>query len=164
MQPLKWNCFWCIPTGTVPECKEIFRNNENTDGEQYIGHVTSAEECIQLVQANCDWANIANVHEDVFANDSADCWCQKGDNFAPDDTSEYLNCWFGDDLTIDPYPSPTAEPSFNPTTAPSIWIPTLDPTPRPSDEPSAVPTEIPITTTQTSSTPQTTTGMLSHRI
>ena len=91
---------WCISTGNITVCKEIFQSNANTDGEQYIGHVTSPEECIQLVQANCEWANIANVHENVLEDQSADCWCQKGDNLTPDDTSEYLNCWFGESNDI----------------------------------------------------------------
>ena len=77
-------------------CKEIFQSNANTDGEQLIGTVTSAEECIELVQANCEWANIANVHENVLKNESADCWCQNGDDLTPDDTSGYVNCWFGE--------------------------------------------------------------------
>ena len=85
-----------IWTDILAQCKEVFRNNANTDGEQFIGNVNSPEECIQLVQANCDWANIANVHEDVFANESASCWCQKGDDMTPDNTSSYLNCWFGE--------------------------------------------------------------------
>ena len=58
--------------------------------------MTSLKECIDVVQANCDWANIANVHENAFTNDSAECWCQKGNDMTPDDTSEYLSCWFGE--------------------------------------------------------------------
>ena len=84
------------PTGNVTECTQIFRNNENTDNEVFIGFVTSWEECIHLVQANCEWANIANIHESILANQSAACWCQNGNDFTPDNSSEYLNCLFGE--------------------------------------------------------------------
>ena len=53
------------------------------------------EECIQLVQANCDWANIANVDATVLTGESGACWCQEGNDLTPDDSSEFLNCWFG---------------------------------------------------------------------
>lgn len=82
-----------------PECEWI-RNNENTDGEQYAGEVSSMEECVELVQTICEWANIANVHEDVFHGEAGmygaqtDCWCQQGDDKTVDEWEEYMNCWF----------------------------------------------------------------------
>ena len=54
------------------------------------------EECVQLVQEKCEWANIANVNDAVLTGQSASCWCQNGDDLTPDDTSSYLNCWFGE--------------------------------------------------------------------
>lgn len=81
------------PTG----CEEVFRNNANTDGEEYAGHVSSVEECVQLVQEKCEWANIANVDADeLLTGEAADCWCQKGNDMTPADSSAYLNCWFGE--------------------------------------------------------------------
>ena len=75
------------------ECEWI-SNNWNTDGEQYVGNVSSLEECVDLVQANCSWANIANVHESVVNGSDADCYCQHGSNDTHDGNSSYLNCWF----------------------------------------------------------------------
>ena len=92
-------------------CKEIFQNDANKDGEQFVGIVTSADQCIQLVQANCDWANIANVHADVGDSEAAGCWCQKGNDMTYDDKSEYINCLFGT-------PDPTVDPTREPTTSP----------------------------------------------
>ena len=60
-----------------------------------MGYVTSPLECILLVQDQCEWANIANIHESMLADESAECWCQRGDDKTPDNTSEYYNCWFG---------------------------------------------------------------------
>jgi len=77
-------------------CKEEFQNNANNDDEEYAGQATSMEECIQLVRANCDWANIANVHEAVGDNEAADCWCQTGNNMTYNNTSEFISCWFGE--------------------------------------------------------------------
>ena len=74
---------------------EIFRNLENTVGEEYVGDVNSLQECIELVQAECEWANIANVDDDVLHGAYGDCWCQKGNDKTSDETSEYINCWLG---------------------------------------------------------------------
>ena len=78
---------------TNMECEWI-RNNWNTDGEQYVGHVTSLEECVDRVQANCEWASIANVHENAADGSYASCWCQHGDDQTHDGSASYLNCWF----------------------------------------------------------------------
>jgi len=73
------------------------RNNANTDGEQFVGYVTSTDECVELVQEYCDWANIANVHENAAHGAYADCWCQSGNDQTHDGSEVYLNCWFGDE-------------------------------------------------------------------
>jgi len=91
------------------ECQEVFRNNANNDGEQYVGQATSMDECMQLVQENCDWANIANVQskvDDLRDGEAAECWCQNGDDSTPDNSSYWLNCWFGESLNY-----PTREPT-----------------------------------------------------
>ena len=56
------------------------------------------EECVQLVQEKCDWANIANVNVDGFTGffKSATCFCQKGNDLTSNDTSSNFNCWFGE--------------------------------------------------------------------
>jgi len=79
-------------TNTADNCEWI-RNNWNTGGEQFAGHVSSLEECVELVEDMCEWATIANVHENAADGYDADCWCQTGNYGAHDSQSEYLNCW-----------------------------------------------------------------------
>ena len=86
---------------TTTECKKTFKNNANNDGEEYAGQATSMEECMQLVQDRCGWANIANVQskvDDLREGEAAECWCQNGDDSTPDNSSYWLNCWFGESV------------------------------------------------------------------
>merc|ERR1719474_103812 len=52
---------------------EWIRNNDNTYGEEYVGYVYSAEECVELVHDYCPWANVANVYEGVFDPSGSRC-------------------------------------------------------------------------------------------
>jgi len=58
------------------------------------------QECVDLVQEQCEWANIANVDANALVTgEAAECWCQKGNDVTPDDSSKWLNCWFGESGT-----------------------------------------------------------------
>ena len=75
------------------ECEWI-RNNANTDGEEFVGYVTSLDQCVEMVQQNCSWASVANVHEGVLTgNTYAGCYCQYGYDQTYDNSSSYLSCW-----------------------------------------------------------------------
>jgi len=75
------------------ECDWI-QNNANIHGEEWVGWAFTAEECVELVRDYCPWANIANVHRDVFINGvDGDCWCQSGSDKTEDPYSSYYSCW-----------------------------------------------------------------------
>ena len=88
-----------VPTNT--EC-QWFRNNYNADGELYVGNVHSLEECIDLVQEHCVWANIAQIDENAAYGGMGDCWCQVGNNQTHDASIPYLGCWLGEIPVFDP--------------------------------------------------------------
>jgi len=66
------------------------RNNENTDGELYVGEADSYEECIDMVRAQCPWATIANLGGGAGGGD---CWCQQGLDRTESEASAWESCF-----------------------------------------------------------------------
>ena len=89
---MKLLSLFAIATKGDPQCDWI-KNNYNSFGEEYAGTVDSLDECVDLVQANCPWANIANADSNVAYGQEGGCWCQHGNDKTVDDWSYFLNCW-----------------------------------------------------------------------